>query len=120
MKYLLDTNIVRGLAAGDFPDKAAEIERRLQSGTVLPFFTCEVVIDEIVVKLADDPDAWFAEVQEYLSWMERICGNSRVAPSVTNIIRRVLHTDPQLDPDDEIAKWNQLRRQILKSQRFSS
>jgi len=119
LKYLLDTNIFRGLAAGDFPAEAAEIDRRLRSGTVLPFFTCEVVINEIVVKLADEPEKRFAEVQSYLSWMERICGNSRVAPSVTNVVRRVLHNNPQLDADDEIARWNQVRRQILKARCFS-
>ena len=119
MKYLLDTNIFRGLAAGDFPEEAAEIHKQLRTGTVLPFFTCEVVIDEIVVKLADDPEKRFAEVQSYLSWMEHICGNSRVAPSVTNVLRRVLHKNPQLDADDEIAKRNQVRRQILKARRFS-
>jgi len=119
VKYLLDTNIFRSLAAGDFPVEAAEIENGIRSGTIFPFFTCEAVIDEIVVKLADDPENRFAEVQSYLSWMERLCGNSRVAPSVTNVLRRVLHDDPWLDPDDEIAKRNQVRRQILKARRFS-
>jgi len=74
--YLLDTNIFRGLAAGDFPTEAAEIDRRLRSGIVLPFFTCEVVINEILVKLADDPVNRFNEVRSCFSWMERICGNS--------------------------------------------
>jgi hypothetical protein len=117
--YLLDTNIFRGLAASDFPPEATEIDRRLRSGVALPFFTCEVVIDEILVKLADDPVNRFHEVRSSFSWMERICGNSRVAPSATNVIRRAIHNNPELDADDEIPRLNQVRREIVKAKSFS-
>ena len=116
MKYLLDTNVFRDLAEGDLPEEAAKIEASLGAGIVLPFYTCEIVIDELLGRLGGCSPSMFSRIRSSFLWMDRICGNSRVAPSLVNVGRLGFYSRPQLVPDDDTIKRNRLRRMILKAQ----
>jgi hypothetical protein len=116
-KFLLDTNVFRSLADGEFRESE---ERLLKIGNLRltgqpVWWTCPTVCMEILCHIRSEEAARFDHFHAALHWMEDLCGNVGMAEDFPWALACGLFAELGPSEDGTVVLFNQIRRKFLKA-----
>jgi hypothetical protein len=117
-RLLLDTNVFRGLAIGRLQSYAHRLVEISKIRMPPLLWACEITVEELLNHIRVEEAADFAHFRAALEWMERLCGNAGMAETLPWILRHGAVATMGRHDDRFSATFNQLRRQVIKADRF--
>ena len=118
-KLLLDSNVFRDLAEGNFREFEGRLLRLAQIRTPPVLWTCPIVVDEIACHIRPEHADRFSDYRGALLWMQRLCGNLGMAEDLSWIRRRAVFASAAPYDDHTLSTMlNRMRRLLLKAETF--